>query len=740
METNNNKNNSMWTSSYNGFYRQLITRAVRTNYLLALFTIVLSSSVNAETFTVNISADEGEGSLRAVLTAAALSSETDNQIVFSEELQNSTIQLESALIYESTNSLSITGLAQLTIEAPMDDALLRVESDATLTIKLERLNLAEAANQTTLPNQDYLLDLDIAGGALHLQECLIQGHTEAFNKRGIIDIHVNGEESSFNLSILDTDINNGTYSNHLINATANNNLGLLKAAINNSHFGDLIVEENLINLVAERGTAQLIVATASTVQETVSEGALFSITGDIENSAVSENDQNSLTIKNIAIDNNTAGNLFSTSNNRGNTNTVLQDITIHGNVFQLAAETASKDHHIQISNVNFSDNQLNESGFNFNDDNLTGHLNTSQFNRNVVGPAPELATKKSILNFSAKSISNLSLDGLAVMDNQMAGIKFYNFNTQDTQLLNSTLANNDNSLPAAKQETNSLSGDNFGGGLFISAAGEATYQVTNTTISGNQAGVGGGLILLNKATLKLSSSTIANNSALEGAGLVSLNNYEASGEKAGSDFEITNSIVAGNSSASTNTPGDLWGEFTANYSLISELNSPVGFITKINGTPVQEITESTTNFLYQDPLLEALTNNGGNTLTHALNQNSPAIGAGNSTADLPTNDQRGDGFLRVSSARLDLGSIQFDGIVPDKPEPDTQEPPEDDSMDDTDAIEDEPQVDRSLGNRSSSGPSSGSIGWLLILILLPITVRNLGRNKVAKSYLALNQN
>jgi hypothetical protein len=69
-----------------------------------------------------------------------------------------------------------------------------------------------------------------------------------------------------------------------------------------------------------------------------------------------------------------------------------------------------------------------------------------------------------------------------------------------------------------------------------------------------------------------------------------------------------------------------------------------------------------------NPLLGALANNGGPTLTLALQSGSPAINAGNpsgcsdSLGALLQFDQRG--FFRHSGARCDMGAIEYQSSQP----------------------------------------------------------------------------
>jgi hypothetical protein len=62
--------------------------------------------------------------------------------------------------------------------------------------------------------------------------------------------------------------------------------------------------------------------------------------------------------------------------------------------------------------------------------------------------------------------------------------------------------------------------------------------------------------------------------------------------------------------------------------------------------------------LQSDPLLAALADNGGQTMTLALGTGSPALDAGNNVAALAT-DQRGSGFPRVFGPQADIGAYEF---------------------------------------------------------------------------------
>jgi hypothetical protein len=127
---------------------------------------------------------------------------------------------------------------------------------------------------------------------------------------------------------------------------------------------------------------------------------------------------------------------------------------------------------------------------------------------------------------------------------------------------------------------------------------------------------------------------------------------------------LDHSIVADNSDSSDYGP-DLYqvftGILTANYSLIGDStgSAPVNVGgTSLIGTAAAPI----------DPMLGALADNGGPTMTHALLAGSPAIDAGDPSAaagidGIPAFDQRGDGFTRVYGDDIDMGALESQPII-----------------------------------------------------------------------------
>ena len=192
----------------------------------------------------------------------------------------------------------------------------------------------------------------------------------------------------------------------------------------------------------------------------------------------------------------------------------------------------------------------------------------------------------------------------------------------------------------------------YGGGV----DNNGSITITNCTISGNSAvangftsedtGYGGGIS--NSGHLQITSSTIAHNSA-------SGDNFGVGGGINGDGFEPTrtdSSIIALNT-ASTGGPDYFSGRLallSTGYNIIGNNADAV-----INSQPTDQIGTPASPI---DPLLGPLADNGGPTLTHALQPGSPAINRGDPAA--PPQDQRGYSRLGVP----DVGAFEFNGIRP----------------------------------------------------------------------------
>ncbi|TRX57686.1 T9SS type A sorting domain-containing protein [Fulvivirga sp. M361] len=242
------------------------------------------------------------------------------------------------------------------------------------------------------------------------------------------------------------------------------------------------------------------------------------------------------------------------------------------------------------------------------------------------------------------ALDTLYINDVNISDNTADGLGGGLFVGRDTEMhmSNTAIVNN-----------NALGSSGSGGGLHILSS--APIDINNTTISGNRSTSSAGGILLNRNSLavKLDHVTIFNNESVTGGGLyfdaslpserVQIQNTIIAGNRADDGFDdIRGGITSlghnligniGSQSFNTNTEGDLYGDTQER----SEANDGA---TRVTEGPV-------------DPLLEDLADNGGNTPTHALKSDSPALNAGFFLTQ--AFDQRG--FWRIGIP--DMGAYEF---------------------------------------------------------------------------------
>jgi CSLREA domain-containing protein len=189
-----------------------------------------------------------------------------------------------------------------------------------------------------------------------------------------------------------------------------------------------------------------------------------------------------------------------------------------------------------------------------------------------------------------------------------------------------------------------------GGGYF--EVSDANAEVVNSTLSHNSAGDrGGGLYVNADATLQLTNVTITDNSALAGSGVstsVESLNFPVLPASA---VILRNTIVAANHDG-INCHGAVFSEG-------GNLD---------DGTTC--FFDDSTDITRTGPGLEALSDNGGQTLTHALRSTSVAIDRG--VAPCPDLDQRA--VTRPQNEGCDIGAYEFEG-QPGEPEEDPLPPP-----------------------------------------------------------------
>ncbi|MEO1669309.1 MAG: choice-of-anchor Q domain-containing protein [Cyanobacteria bacterium J06631_2] len=229
-------------------------------------------------------------------------------------------------------------------------------------------------------------------------------------------------------------------------------------------------------------------------------------------------------------------------------------------------------------------------------------------------------------NYGKSTIVNSTIDGNKAKEG--GGISSGLF----TEITNSTVSNNEAS--------------SVGGGIEVGGF-EGRLVISNSTISNNTAVVGGGGIYDTTVQdfSRISNSTITGNSAPAGGGIEG---------KYSVGIDLTSSIVADNIGNN-----DINGSriLSSGNNLIGNGENAGSFVNRINGDLVGTADEPL------DPMLGELQDNGGNTLTHALLPESPAINRGSNPEELTT-DQRGVGFERILFDAIDIGALEADTDAP----------------------------------------------------------------------------
>jgi hypothetical protein len=174
-------------------------------------------------------------------------------------------------------------------------------------------------------------------------------------------------------------------------------------------------------------------------------------------------------------------------------------------------------------------------------------------------------------------------------------------------------------------------------------AGANTLTITNSTLSGNAAPAAGGGSF-NIGTLQSANSTLSDNSSSLGGGVFNIGT-----------LRLGNTVLkAGGSGVNISNSGGT--VISLGYNLSSDDGG--GFLMG----PGDQVNT--------DPLLGQLQNNGGPTFTHELLPGSPAIDAGDPNfTPPPFFDQRGPGFDRVVSGRIDIGSFEVQSGATPTPTP-----------------------------------------------------------------------
>jgi len=186
-----------------------------------------------------------------------------------------------------------------------------------------------------------------------------------------------------------------------------------------------------------------------------------------------------------------------------------------------------------------------------------------------------------------------------------------------------------------------------GGGLHQTAG---SANISNSTFSTNNSSTSGGGVFFAGTAMTMANVTLSANTAggtggglFVGAGVVVLTNLTVaanSGSSAGGIFRNGGSLFVRNTIVSANNGGNCSGTILTQGNNLDSANT----CSFSDGTDLRNTSAG----------LAALANNGGPTLTHALNGGSAAINAGTASS-APTTDQRG--YARVGAT--DIGAFEF---------------------------------------------------------------------------------
>jgi hypothetical protein len=267
--------------------------------------------------------------------------------------------------------------------------------------------------------------------------------------------------------------------------------------------------------------------------------------------------------------------------------------------------------------------------------------NNSATGDEIAGNGGGVLNERGTMTITRCTISNNSATGETIFSSDSGGKGggILNDSRGSMIITNSTISDNSCIIDTSLEPTS-------GGGGGVDNDG--SMAITNCTISGNSvsgtgfaAMYGGGI--LNDGDLQITSSTIVYNSASGENGAFGGGIYGFTSTRTDSSIIALNSAPTGPDF----TGGG--GLQSTGYNIIGNNADAVisSQSTDQIGTPAAPI----------DPLLGPLANNGGLTLTHALEAGSPAINHGDPNA--PPEDQRGYGRVGVP----DVGAFEFGGVA-----------------------------------------------------------------------------
>lgn len=575
--------------------RSTLLALSRLFWSLVLVAVLTRPAVSA-TFTVTSAADSGAGSLRQAILNSNAATGQANQISFASSLAGQTINLASALPAFSTDcTVTESAPDSISISGQGTVSVFSVNSGVTLTLTGVSIEHASASQGSAINSN----------GTLNLNNCELLDNTASDNGGAI---YCNGT----------TTIQSGEFSS---NSSTGGNGGCIYAD------ASAVVTMNSVFLDSNTSFATggaLYVALGASVAMTSctfagSGGNSAPFGGAIEN-------QGTINAQSCTFTNNQATSVGGAIDDESTM--TMSACALNSNVCQAdgGAVYVGVNSRLNMSACTFTSNKCSAGG-------------------ELAGQGAGISVSGTVTLSDCTFTHNETVYG---------GALFLNGPSGPVSLTHCTLTSNAATTGGGAIGTVPTSGalslvactlnrnvSSYGGALYNSGS---AVTMTNCTLSGNSGeSIGGGIYTVNStASTTLTFDTIATNAAPYAGGIAGTDEAK---------LTLIDCIVASN----TGTAPDVDGDHTV---VITDDGGNVIGVTGTNPADSKFTAASTQKGTSASPLnprLAPLANNGGSTLTMALQTGSPAIASGVPVAGVTT-DQRG---VTRASNKPCSGSYEF---------------------------------------------------------------------------------
>ena len=369
-----------------------------------------------------------------------------------------------------------------------------------------------------------------------------------------------------------------------------------------------------------------------TVSNAIVSGGNASSGGGIEN-------QGELTLSNVTLTGNSAANSGGAVDSPGTL--TVNDSTLTSNRAGGDGGAISTDGTLTVNNSTFTNNDGNDAGGAIAVVSAQAIMTGSFFTSNEAASGGALENNGGTLALTGDSLSSNSAAAAGgAIENDSGSVTLVNTTIAGNIVDGNGGGINNNAGTLTIAGSTFSSNQSYGtgsGGAIENSSG--TVTMSDSTIDANVAsGAGGGIDNESGGNLTLTSATLSGNSSYNGNGGGIDNN--------GGTLSLQNTIVAGNF------------DYTVNEDIVGVITTDNG--NNLLGTGANNTTTNPTpgpnDVFTSTPMLGTLGDFGGPTQTMALLAGSPAIGAGNASATVPTTDQRG--LPRTVNGSLDIGAFQ----------------------------------------------------------------------------------